>query len=326
MAVDFPNSPSDGDTVTIEGKTFTFSDGAWRTVDGILTVVGAVGPVGPTGEAGAPGAEYTQKIAEFSKNTSADVTIVTGTEYDFTNFTQVTNEFTTDELVVDLTNGTFTVKEDGFFFLGISMRWGSNVNARHHVLNRIRINDNNACPPAGGFTRSSTFALQDEASSYTGLYTRLSTDDVIRYTYQDETSSATSASHQIDPSSFQIIRLYKYQTNFKENSMADITDPEAIRFVNEYIRPMAEQIRYMTARGQDFALKWQDLAADFPDLDTDILQDGRENQGVSRLNGQDINAMAQVILSLLTVMDEPTQAVVSKPCVRPLLYVPTNEG
>jgi len=210
MAVDFPNSPSDGDTVTIEGKTFTFSDGAWRTVDGILTVVGPVGPVGPTGEAGAPGAAFTQKIAEFSKNTSADVTIVVGTEYDFTNFTQVTNEFTTDELVVDLTNGTFTVKEDGFFFLAISMRWTSNATVRHHVHNRIYINDNLACPPAGAFARSvSSFGVeQHEASSYTGLYTRLSTDDVIRYTYQDQTSSATSASHQIDPSSFQIIRLY----------------------------------------------------------------------------------------------------------------------
>ncbi len=108
--------------------------------------------------------------------------------------------------------------------------------------------------------------------------------------------------------------------------MADITDPEAIRFVNEYIRPMAEQIRYMTARGQDFALKWQELAVDFPNAEEDMLQDGRENQGVSRLSGADINGMAQVILSLLTIMNESTQAVVSKPCVRPLLYVPTNEG
>lgn len=207
MAVDFPNSPSDGDTVTIEGKTFTFSDGAWRTVDGILTVVGAVGPQGPAGPDGDQGPVYSQKIAEFSKNTSADVTIVVGTEYDFTNFTQVTNEFTTDELVVDLTNGTFTVKEDGFFFLAISMRWASNANARYHVHNRIYINDNLACPPAGAFARGANFS-QIEGSSYTGLYTRLSTDDVIRYTYQDQTNSATQSSHQIDPSSFQIIRLY----------------------------------------------------------------------------------------------------------------------
>jgi len=207
MAVDFPNSPSDGDTVTIEGKTFTFSDGAWRTVDGILTVVGAVGPQGPAGPDGDQGPVYSQKIAEFSKNTSADVTIVVGTEYDFTNFTQVTNEFTTDELVVDLTNGTFTVKEDGFFFLAISMKWACNTTPRYHVHNRIYINDNLACPPAGAFARGANFS-QIEGSSYTGLYTRLSTDDVIRYTYQDQTNSATQSSHQIDPSSFQIIRLY----------------------------------------------------------------------------------------------------------------------
>jgi hypothetical protein len=33
-----------------------------------------------------------------------------------------------------------------------------------------------------------------------------------------------------------------------------ITDPEAIKFVNEYIRPMCENVRYMNARGSDFYL------------------------------------------------------------------------
>ena len=43
-----------------------------------------------------------------------------------------------------------------------------------------------------------------------------------------------------------------------------ITDPEAIKFVNEYIRPMCENVRYMNARGSDFALKWAAVGSDFP--------------------------------------------------------------
>lgn len=105
--------------------------------------------------------------------------------------------------------------------------------------------------------------------------------------------------------------------------MAAITGPEEIRFVNEYIRPMCENIRYMNARGQDWALKWAGLSGGFPN-DTSLVEDGREGQGVSRLTGEDINNVATVINTLLTVMNESAQSAVSKPCVRPLLYTPDS--
>lgn len=52
MAIDFPNSPSAGDSFTANSKTWTFTGGKW-----VLNVstVGVVGPTGPTGVTGATG-------------------------------------------------------------------------------------------------------------------------------------------------------------------------------------------------------------------------------------------------------------------------------
>ena len=106
-----------------------------------------------------------------------------------------------------------------------------------------------------------------------------------------------------------------------------ITDPQAIKFVNEYIRPMCENVRYMGARGSDFANKWDQIGILFPNDAAEIVEDGREGQGVSRLTGADINAVAGVFTLLLSEISGATaQAVISKPCVRPLLYTPDTGG
>ena len=102
-----------------------------------------------------------------------------------------------------------------------------------------------------------------------------------------------------------------------------ITDPEAIKFVNEYIRPMCENVRYMNARGSDFALKWAAVGSDFPNDPAEIVEDGRAAEGVSVLTGADINAVAAVFSTLIGELAGATaSAVVSKPCVRPLMYNP----
>lgn len=102
-----------------------------------------------------------------------------------------------------------------------------------------------------------------------------------------------------------------------------ITGPEEIKFVNEYIRPMCENIRYMKARGDDFALKWAQLSSSFPN-DTTAVEDGRDAEGISRLTGADINAVATVFNTLLGDIDATAEAVIAKPCVRPLLYTPSD--
>ena len=98
-----------------------------------------------------------------------------------------------------------------------------------------------------------------------------------------------------------------------------ITGPEEIKFVNEYIRPMCETLRYMKARGDDFAIKWAGISGGFP-MDLSPIEDGRESEGVSRLTSADINAVAAVFGTLLGDFDSAAEAVIAKPCVRPLLY------
>lgn len=102
-----------------------------------------------------------------------------------------------------------------------------------------------------------------------------------------------------------------------------ITGPEEIKFVNEYIRPMCENIRYMKARGDDFAIKWAQLSSSFPN-DTTAVEDGRDAEGISRLTGADINAVATVFNTLLGDIDASAEAIIAKPCVRPLLYTPSD--
>jgi len=98
-----------------------------------------------------------------------------------------------------------------------------------------------------------------------------------------------------------------------------ITNPEAIKFVNEYIRPMCENVRASNARGTDFAIKWAGLSGDFPNDPNEIVEDGRDAEGVSRLSGADIQAVAAVFDALLGDLDLTAQSIIQKPCVRPLL-------
>ena len=99
-----------------------------------------------------------------------------------------------------------------------------------------------------------------------------------------------------------------------------ITDPESIKFVNQYIRPMCENIRYMKARGDDFAVKWAGVSSNIPNDANEEVDDGRDAEGISRLTGADINAVAAVFAALLGDIDPAATAIIAKPCVRPLLF------
>lgn len=94
-----------------------------------------------------------------------------------------------------------------------------------------------------------------------------------------------------------------------------IDDPQAIKFVNEVIRPMAESARAIVARVEDAKTAWfGGLNQMFPN-DSTAVDDGREAEGISRLTGQDINS----VMSVLIAMDDQINAeIIAKPCVRPL--------
>lgn len=97
--------------------------------------------------------------------------------------------------------------------------------------------------------------------------------------------------------------------------MPDIVDPEAVRYVNEVVRRLAEKARGLKAEILAAQTQWYaGLNVAIPNT-TDLVADGREAEGVSRLTGADVNnAMGQLIALASAINDE----IISKPCVRPL--------
>jgi hypothetical protein len=99
----------------------------------------------------------------------------------------------------------------------------------------------------------------------------------------------------------------------------DITDAEAIRFVNEVIRPTAEKMRGLDAEIDAALVTWfAGINAKIANDASPIL-DGREDEGVSRLLGSDVVNMVTQMSVYQTALNQSGVAnVVSKPCVRRL--------
>ena len=86
MAIDFPNSPSPGTNHTVDGKTWTFTDGKWALNVGVggvqgptgaTGITGATGPTGITGATGPTGATGTVSLD--SPTFTGTPTLPTGT-------------------------------------------------------------------------------------------------------------------------------------------------------------------------------------------------------------------------------------------------------
>jgi hypothetical protein len=96
-----------------------------------------------------------------------------------------------------------------------------------------------------------------------------------------------------------------------------ITDPQAIRFSNEVIRPLSEEVRALVAKIGAAQTTWfSGLNAEFPN-DATPLDDGREDEGVSRLTGADINSVMGVLIAMSGASNSE---IISKPCVRPFPF------
>lgn len=97
--------------------------------------------------------------------------------------------------------------------------------------------------------------------------------------------------------------------------MANITDPEAIRFVNEQVRPLCQAARALSARIAAMTTSWfAGLNLDIPN-DSSPLADNRDAEGVSRLTGSNVvNAVSNLIAANAALNSE----IISLPCVQPL--------
>lgn len=94
-----------------------------------------------------------------------------------------------------------------------------------------------------------------------------------------------------------------------------ITNPEAIRFVNEQIRPLCEKVRALNAEINAMQTLWfSGVNASFPNT-TEAVDDEREAQGVSRLTGANINSAVGILINMEAASNDE---IIAKPCVRPL--------
>ncbi len=101
-----------------------------------------------------------------------------------------------------------------------------------------------------------------------------------------------------------------------------ITDPQAIRFCNEVVRPLCERFRALKA-DIDAARAAYDggIGTFFYQHNAEAVQDGREAEGTSRLTGNDVLAFVDFVLyqqkAALEVTGVPE--LIAKPCVRSLI-------
>ena len=102
--------------------------------------------------------------------------------------------------------------------------------------------------------------------------------------------------------------------------MADITDPEAIRFVKEIVRPLSERMRDLHVLVQEAAAEWLAdngaMAAHFANP-ADTVEDGRAAEGVSRLTALDVTDYVAEVATTKAQFDAAMD-IIRKPCVRPL--------
>lgn len=100
-----------------------------------------------------------------------------------------------------------------------------------------------------------------------------------------------------------------------------ITDPQAIKFCNEQVRPMCEKLRAIKAELDAMRTTYDaGIGSFFYGHDAEAIEDGREAEGTSRLTGADVLAFIAIapyaVKALLETNGYPEA--IAKPCVRGL--------
>lgn len=97
-----------------------------------------------------------------------------------------------------------------------------------------------------------------------------------------------------------------------------ITNPEAIRFANEQVRPYCEKMRNLYWEYKSLSLYWGDeISAQISDDPAEIVEDGRDT--VTQLSGADVHAFVAEAAKFIQAMEQAgVLSAIQKPCVRHL--------
>lgn len=98
-----------------------------------------------------------------------------------------------------------------------------------------------------------------------------------------------------------------------------VTDPEAIRFINEEVRPLCEMARAFKARVDSMMTSWYaGLNVVVPNDAGQAIDDGRDAEGVSRLNGDDVHSAVGILEAMVATPTPYNEQIIELPTVRPL--------
>lgn len=86
--------------------------------------------------------------------------------------------------------------------------------------------------------------------------------------------------------------------------MPDITNPQAVRFANEVIRPLADAYAQLYFRTQAVAAEWvaQNIGGIIPNT-ADTIIDGSAQDGRAQITGADVNLFAGQAVAFLADAD-----------------------
>ena len=100
-----------------------------------------------------------------------------------------------------------------------------------------------------------------------------------------------------------------------------ITDPQVIAFLNSEIRPVAEKLVRLNVVLDDIIQSWFQVisGAISGNASDDVIEDGREGEGISRITKADLSNFITQLLTIQAQFDGGgVMDVISKPTVRSL--------
>lgn len=91
--------------------------------------------------------------------------------------------------------------------------------------------------------------------------------------------------------------------------MPDITNPQAVRFANEEIRPLADAYANLYFTAKRVAAEWsaQNIGALIPNT-ADVIIDGSETDGRAQITGAKVNGLVTAVAALVADLEANTNA------------------
>ena len=96
-----------------------------------------------------------------------------------------------------------------------------------------------------------------------------------------------------------------------------IDNPTLIAFSNNAVRPLANKLSELIATLEVIGADVDMLLPLVPNEPDEIIADGRENEGVPRLSGADIHALAGLRTTILGLRTDELDGVIARARTRP---------